>query len=53
MQVESINFNSIKAPQAVRKEHIADANDIRSILYLGIRTELPAAESKHKVDIII
>ena len=48
-----MNFNSVKPLPIVKSSSVVEAEDIKSILFLGIRSELPSGDSKRKVDIII
>ncbi len=54
MRIENTTFNSIKASSVMKKSTaVIDEDAIKSILYLGVRMDLPAAENKRTVDIFI
>lgn len=54
MRIENMTINSIKASPAMKKSSaVIDADVIKNILFLGVRSELPLDENKNKVDIII
>ncbi|MBI9109076.1 MAG: hypothetical protein JEZ04_20195 [Spirochaetales bacterium] len=54
MHVENTGFNSIKASNSMKRSSaVINAEVIKTILFLGIRSELPASENKRKVDIFI
>lgn len=52
MRVESINLYS-NFPSSKNTGKVANIDEIKSILYLGIKSDIPHTESKRKVDIII
>lgn len=52
MRVESMNL-STRFPQMRNTGKVANLQEIKAILYLGIKSDIPHAESKRKVDIII
>ena len=53
MRVESSSFYSINNPALRRSGQIADAEEIKAILFLGIKSDIPIKDRKRKVDIII
>ncbi len=52
MHIESIN-NYSQIHQPPKHSNVANAEEIKSILYLGIKCDVPSSEQKRKVDIII
>jgi|GEM_PF-5485968 len=53
MRVESMNFNSINNSTVKHRGKVADVEEIRAILFLGIKSDIPVKDPKRKVDIII
>ena len=54
MRVENANINIAGTSlNPTKSRHVADAEAIKSILFLGIRTVPQQHESKRKVDIFI
>ena len=52
MRIESINLSG-RIPQMKNTGKVASIDEIKSILYLGIKSDVPNTDSKRKVDIII
>ena len=52
MRIESMNYNS-QSSHHRNTGKVANAEEIKSILYLGIKCDIPAGDQKRKVDIII
>ena len=53
MSIEPIQIQQIQPPHSPDREApLIDAEDIKAILYLGIRGEIALPMEKHKVDIL-
>ena len=52
MRVESMNYINTASPYGNRGK-VANAEEIKAILFLGIKSDIPASDRKRKVDIII
>ena len=53
MSIEPIQLPQIQPPQTPSRDlPLIDAEDIKAILYLGIRGEIALPIEKHKVDIL-
>ena len=53
MRVETMNFNISNGSNIKHHGKVADIEEIKSILFLGIKSDIPVKEPKRKVDIII
>ncbi len=53
MRVDGVNFNSSNVSSIKKSGNVAGADEIKSILFLGIKSDIPAGDTKRKVDIII
>lgn len=53
MRVENIGFNIQKNSMVAKGVAVANAEEIKAILFLGIKSDLHPSEQKRKVDIII
>ena len=53
MAIDKIQMSQIQPPRSPEREMpLIDSNEIKAILYLGIRGEIALPVEKHKVDII-
>ena len=53
MRVESMNLNGANISSAGKGRAVASVDEIKSILFLGIKSDIPAVDPNRKVDIII
>jgi hypothetical protein len=53
MSIDTVHISQIQPPKApIGESPLIDAEDIKAILYLGIRGEIALPIEKHKVDIL-
>ena len=53
MSIDTVQMPQIQPPKIPEREiHLIDAEDIKAILYLGIRGEIALPIENHKVDIL-
>ena len=53
MRIDSMNLHSINISSAGKSREVVDVEDIKLILFLGIKSDIPLTDKKRKVDIII
>ena len=54
MSIDQVGQTAIQAPppQAEKNSPIIDSNEIKAILYLGIRGKISLPVEQHKVDVL-